>query len=146
MEAINNATLEKIKQQYRQHKKLVWSIAIGTAAAAGGVAFAEHEANKAEAKHVGPRPLPPQVPRPRTAGSWDSPYVRHTSVDIKALGDPGNIIQDVSTGTIYASQNQAARELGVSKTAVFNHLHGKTSQVAGHKLKVVGKAPPESES
>lgn len=145
MEAINNATIEKIKQQYRQHKKLVWSIAIGTASL-GAVAIAEHEANKEASKPVRRTAPPPQIPRPRTAGSWDSPYVRHASVDIKALGDPGNIIQDVSTGTIYASQNQAARELGVSKTAVFNHLHGKTSQVAGHRLKVVGKAPPESDS
>jgi hypothetical protein len=140
--------IKKLKEQYEKHKTIVWTIAIGTAAAGGAVALAEHEANKEQQQRAqqARRNPPPQIPRPRTAGSWDSPYVRHASVDIKALGDPGNIIQDVVTGTIYASQNQAARELGVSKTAVFNHLHGKTSQVAGHKLTVVGKAPPQTES
>ncbi|UVK59340.1 HNH endonuclease [Gordonia phage Pherobrine] len=61
-------------------------------------------------------------------------------VYIEALGDPGNIIQDTTTGTIYASQGQAARELGVYPSRISEHLAGKIPNVQGHVLKNLGKA------
>jgi hypothetical protein len=59
---------------------------------------------------------------------------------IAALGDPGNVIQDIASGMIYASQGEVARKLGVSGTTVSNHLHGKRDHVNGMQFKVVGKA------
>lgn len=61
-------------------------------------------------------------------------------VHVEALGDPGNIIQDITTGTIYASQNQAAKELGVSSWAVSQHLKGEIPDAGGHELVKLGKA------
>lgn len=61
-------------------------------------------------------------------------------VHIEALGDPGNIIQDMTTGTVYASQGQAARELGVSPSVVSKHLAGSMADAGGHILEKLGKA------
>ena len=62
-------------------------------------------------------------------------------VHIEALGDPGNIIQDLTTGTVYASQGQAARELGVNPARISENLAGKIPDVKGHAFKLLGKAP-----
>lgn len=61
-------------------------------------------------------------------------------VFVEALGDPGNIIQDLDTGTIYASQGQAARALGVDPSTVSKHLKGLYDNAGGHTLKNLGKA------
>ncbi|HMT88222.1 MAG TPA: hypothetical protein PKC73_01180 [Dermatophilaceae bacterium] len=61
-------------------------------------------------------------------------------VYIEALGDPGNIIQDMTTGTIYASQNQAAKELGLNASRISQQLHGKATSVEGHVFQKLGKA------
>lgn len=61
-------------------------------------------------------------------------------VYVEALGDPGNIVQDLTTGTIYASQRQAATALGVHPGRVSDHLNGRTADVCGHILKKLGKA------
>lgn len=62
-------------------------------------------------------------------------------VYIEALGDPGNIIQDVATGTVYASQNQAARALGINPARISEQLNGRNPDAAGHVFKKLGKAP-----
>ena len=69
-------------------------------------------------------------------------YKPHATLEvhIEALGDPGNIIQDVTTGTVYASQGQAARELGVSPSLISKHLSGAIADAGGHKLTKLGKA------
>lgn len=59
---------------------------------------------------------------------------------IEPLGDPGNVILDETTGGVFASQGATARALDVHPTRVSDHLHGKTDHVAGHKLKIIGKA------
>lgn len=61
-------------------------------------------------------------------------------VYIEALGDPGNIIQDLTTGTVYASQNQAANALGVNRARISEHLSGQLDSVGGHKFQFLGKA------
>jgi hypothetical protein len=70
--------------------------------------------------------------------TWKSKQVLH--VHVEALGDPGNIIQDTTTGIIYASQGQAARELGVFPARISEHLTGKLPHVKNHKFKILGKA------
>jgi hypothetical protein len=68
-------------------------------------------------------------------------------VYIEALGDPGNIIQDLTTGITYASQNQAAKELGLHRSALTRHLNGTLPNVNGHIFKKIAKAavPPLEE-
>lgn len=62
-------------------------------------------------------------------------------VYVEALGDPGNIIQDTTTGTIYASQGQAARELGLNPARISEQIRGIRDTVNGHTFEVLGKAP-----
>lgn len=61
-------------------------------------------------------------------------------VYIEALGDPGNIVQDLTTGSIYASQGQAAKELGLNPGRVSEQIRGIRDTVNGHQFKVLGKA------
>lgn len=61
-------------------------------------------------------------------------------VYVEALGDPGNIIQDLTTGTIYASQGQAARELGIPASYISQQLTGKRDHINGHIFEKLGKA------
>lgn len=61
-------------------------------------------------------------------------------VYVEALGDPGNIVQDLTTGTIYASQNQAAKELGVYPARLTEHFQGKLPDVNGHVFQKIAKA------
>jgi hypothetical protein len=63
------------------------------------------------------------------------------NIIVTALGDPGNIVQCVETGTVYASQNQAARELGVAAARISEHLQGKLPNVKGFHFEYLGKAP-----
>lgn len=70
--------------------------------------------------------------------NWKSP---HTSqIILPALGDPGNVVQCLETGSIYASQGQAARELGVAPQAVSAHLKGAMPDLKGKHYKRIGKA------
>lgn len=61
-------------------------------------------------------------------------------IHIEALGDPGNVIQDTTTGIVYASQNQAARELGLHASQISQHLHGRDINLEGHSFIKLGKA------
>ncbi len=74
---------------------------------------------------------------PRFWSSGDNNFMR---VFINPLGDPGNVVQCVETGTIYASQGQAARALGVTAAEVSNHVCGKVSHVNGQHFVILGKA------
>lgn len=69
---------------------------------------------------------------------WKSPQT--IEIYVEALGDPGNIIQDLVTGTVYASQNEAARALGVNQGLISRHLAGKLADVKGHTFAKLGKA------
>ena len=69
-------------------------------------------------------------------------YKSHQTLEVfvEALGDPGNIIQDVDTGIIYASQGQAARELGLTPSVLSKHLSGQMENAGGHRFVKLGKA------
>lgn len=59
------------------------------------------------------------------------------------VGNSGNIIKDVTTGTIYPSQNAAAKALGIRADSISKHLSGKNSDAAGHVFEklIDGGAP-----
>jgi hypothetical protein len=61
-------------------------------------------------------------------------------VFVEALGDPGNIVQDTTTGIVYASQGQAARELSLDRARITDHLMGRAPHVKGHIFTRLGKA------
>jgi hypothetical protein len=72
-------------------------------------------------------------------------------VYIEALGDPGNIVQEFidgrPTNNFWASQNQAAKEVGAWASDMSKHLNGKIDHINGRTFKRVGKpvVPPLSD-
>lgn len=123
--------IDKVKEHVRENKKyyvvggvIVGGIAIGTA----GYILGSKTAPKEVMNHISPR----------QTLNWKP--TQTLEVYVEALGDPGNIIQDMTTGTIYASQRQAAEALGVDPSSVSRHLAGKFPDVKGHILKNLGKA------
>ena len=119
--------LDKIKTHFRENKKLYVGIAIGAGVAVVGFAVYSVTREKyvdATAINIG----------------YKNTIEQHIEVHIEALGDPGNIIQDTTTGTVYASQNQAARELGLDPGTLSRHLNGKQEHVNGHVFNKLGTA------
>lgn len=55
-------------------------------------------------------------------------------------GHPGKVILDTTTDRMFKSQNEAAKELGVSVTQIVDHLNGKKDHVLGHHLIDLGRA------
>jgi hypothetical protein len=57
---------------------------------------------------------------------------------IKALGHPGFRIRDNETGIEYPSIHNTAKELGISKTDLQNHLHGRRQDAGGRTFTILG--------
>lgn len=119
--------LDKVKEHFVKHKTVyltVSGVIVGTLVGAAATVYLSKN--------------PTIVNKPIQILTWKSKQT--IEVFVEALGDPGNVIQDVSTGIIYASQGQAARELGLSPARLSEHLHGELDHVKGHVFKLLGKA------
>ena len=125
-----NERVQKVKQHLSDYKA-VYIVGAGclVVGVVGGVAVAKHSA----LVNVNPKQI-------LTYKSTQT-----VEVFVEALGDPGNIVQDTTTGIIYASQGQAARELGVSPSRISEHLAGKLPNVKGHTFTLLGKAAVASQ-
>ncbi|ADD80956.1 gp065 [Rhodococcus phage ReqiPepy6] len=121
-------TIDQVKTHLRENKKVY---IVGGACLAVGVLAGTTLLTK-ESPEIVVNPKIQQIM------SWKPTAT--LKVHIEALGDPGNIIQDVTTGTVYASQGQAARALGVNPARISEHLSGKIPNVQGHSFKFLGKA------
>jgi len=117
--------LEKIKKYFDENKRIYISCVI-TGAVCAGVTLL-----------IAPKTSLSNV-RQFQVLTWKSKQT--VEVFVEALGDPGNIIQDMTTGIIYASQGQAARELKVSPARISENLAGKLPDVKGRIFKKLGKA------
>ena len=126
--------IESVKNHVREHKKVYivgGAVAVVCVAAGAGYAFGVRTTPKNVETLVAPSNTIKGL-------AWKPNQT--IEVIVEALGDPGNIVQDLNTGTIYASQGQAARELGVNASRISEHLAGKLPNVKGHKLVKLGKA------
>ncbi|AVO25294.1 hypothetical protein PBI_GRAVY_54 [Gordonia phage Gravy] len=121
--------LDKVKVHIQENKKvyIVGGVCLAAGLVGGVLIVKGHQ----------PPPIKVQ-PKINQILSW-KPEAK-LEVYIEALGDPGNIIQDTTTGTIYASQGEAARALGVYPARISEHLAGKLEHVQGHVLQNLGKA------
>lgn len=119
---------QKVKNHFSENKKLYIGIAIGAGVTA--TAFVCYVLLNKSGKFS------------QTAVVVGAHNTVNQTIDIhiEALGDPGNIIQDTVTGSVYASQNQAARELGMNPSRLSKHLAGKADNVDGHVFVKLGKA------
>lgn len=119
--------LTRIKTHLRENKKLYVGLGLGiVAGAAAGVLLTRTNADTVVNSKI------------YQVLAWKPQAT--LEVYIEALGDPGNIVQDTTTGTIYASQNQAANALGLHKSQVSQYLNGKNVDLNGHDLIKLGKA------
>jgi hypothetical protein len=119
-------SIEKVKAHVKKNRKIYISGTIGVALGLAGGVVIFHSPALVNAKQV-------------QLLTWKSK--QKLEVHVEALGDPGNIIQDIDTGTIYASQGQAARELGLDPAAISKHMNGLTPNVRGRRFAKLGKAP-----
>jgi len=71
----------------------------------------------------------------KAIGIWNTQIA--TLITIDAPGNSGNVIQDLSTGIVYPSQNSAAKALGINPSNLSSHLNGKNPDVAGHIFKKI---------
>lgn len=126
--------IDQIKKHVQDNKKyyIIGGVVIGVVSAgAAGYILGTKTAPKEVENLV--------VPSIKQQGIvWKSPPT--LEVHIEALGDPGNIIQDTTTGTIYASQGQAAKALGVHPSRIGEQLKGVRDHVDGHEFIKLGKA------
>lgn len=64
--------------------------------------------------------------------NWKSPHTSKTvQINIPRKGNSGNVIRDTATGTIYPSQNEVVKALGVDPSNLSRHLNGKYPDADG---------------
>ncbi len=64
---------------------------------------------------------------------------QQVTIELPARGHRRNVIVNDNTGEIFASQNEAARKLGVSPACVSQHLNGSRDNLNGVVLKNLGE-------
>lgn len=126
--------IENIKNHVREHKKVY--VIGGTVAAVGAAAGVGYILGVRTA----PKNVETLVAPSNTINGLAWKPTQTIEVVVEALGDPGNIIQDLTTGTIYASQGEASRALGVSRSAITRHLQSGATLSNNHELVKLGKA------
>ncbi|WKW86840.1 hypothetical protein SEA_CONLEY_54 [Gordonia phage Conley] len=126
---------DKVKTHIQENKKvyIVGGVIVGGSAALAGAYILGTKTSPKEVENL----VAPSI-RQNAGLIWKSPPT--IEVHIEALGDPGNIIQDLTTGKIYASQNQAAKAVGATASQISKHLAGQTNFVNGHEFVKLGKA------
>lgn len=120
-----NERIEKIKTHFKENKKVYIGTSIGFVVGGVGVLLSNNTPTMVKVQEI-------------MNIKYKSPTI--VQLILAALGDPGNVVQCDETGTIYASQGQAAKELGVSPAMVSKHLNGNAEHVGGKHLKKLGKA------
>lgn len=120
-----NKHLERIKTHFRENRNFYIGLGVGLAVGTTGVVIFS------KLQTTG------NISLPRFWSPGDNNIM---TVFINPLGDPGNVIQCVETGTVYASQGQAARELGISKTSISNAVRNGDSVSGGQHFLFLAKA------
>jgi hypothetical protein len=125
------SNIDSIKKHFKKNKVVYISTVCGVGVGlVAGVLISKNMVNKttvAEMKNV---------------VAWKPTQITKQVIEVtvEALGDPGNVVQDTTTGIIYASQNQAAKALGVSPSTMSQHLSGRVDNLKGHAFIKLGKA------
>ena len=122
--------IAKIKQHVKDNKQIYISCGVTGVVAVVGTLIVVSQRGETN-------------PLIHSAGNFNYKPTTHNKVTIKtfeALGDPGNVVHDLTSGAYYPSQGAAARVLGIPPGRVSEHLHGKSSHAGGHVLEVIGKA------
>lgn len=122
-----NQRIEKIKTHFKDNKNTYIGTTVGVVVGAASVIFVTRNPTDVSVENKIQQIL-----------SWKPQAT--LEVYIEALGDPGNIVQDTTTGTIYASQGQAAKALGVTASDMSKHLNGIRAHLDGHVFEKLGKA------
>lgn len=121
---VNLPGLEKIKIHFRENKKLY--IAGGISLTVGVVGGAFLTSNGV------------QIVDSFKLVNWKS---SHESVTVLVRrGHPGNIVKNLETGELFASQNRAAAMNGINKGEMSKHLRGLQESINGLHFEKLGEA------
>lgn len=120
--------IEKIKNHLKENYKIY--IALGAGVVIGG-AVVYFTKSSPTTVNIG-NGIANQIKIESTIGN----------LTIQAPGNSGNILLD-DLGNLYASQNAAAKALGVDKRLVSSHLHGDRDHVMGRTLTKVLDGSPQ---
>lgn len=122
-------TINKIKKHVVEHKEVYISIAATSVITAAATILVINRAQ-----------IHSQVTQ-KAVISWRPVMEQNTNVIIQAPGNSGNVLQD-DLGNIFASQNSAAKILGVDPRTIREHLNGRVDNVMGRTLtKVIDGSP-----
>jgi hypothetical protein len=72
--------------------------------------------------------------------NWKSPTNNVVTTTMARRGHPGNMVQCVQTGEVFASVRRAAEVMNLHRRDIFNHLHGEAPDVKGYTFKNLGEA------
>lgn len=117
--------LTRIKTHLRENKKLYVGLGLGIVVGAAGAVLLTRNNAAIQANMT------------RIFSPGENNLVQ---IYLAPLGDPGNVVQCLETGTTYASQGELARSLGVNKSLVSQHLRGLLPDLSGKHYEVLGKA------
>jgi len=115
-----NTKVEKIKNHFKENKKLYIGLGIGAVVGvAGTIIFKKNDGNQAIVDSF-------------KLVNWKSPHTSQLiQVAIPRRGNSGNAIQCDQTGTIFPSQNLAAKEMDLNAGNLSQQLNGKIPSVNG---------------
>jgi hypothetical protein len=125
-----NEKIEKIKKHIVENK-LVYILGAGAFAAGTGVGLT-----------IGIRQI---VVTDVANVKWHSPTINNIIASVERRGHPGNVIRCNETGEIFASQNHAAKLMGLNPGSLSSHLSGKYDHANGYTFEKLGEAVTSQE-
>lgn len=125
-----NTRIEKIKKHVVDHKEVYIAVAVTavTTAAITILIVQRAQINSSVTQ--------------KAILSWKPIMEQKANIIIQAPGNSGNILQD-DLGNIFASQNSAAKALGVDPRAIREHLQGRSTNIMGRTLTKVLDGSPQ---
>jgi hypothetical protein len=119
--------IEKVKNHIREHKEVYLAAAGGAFVGAVGVLLLRDSPAMISIKEI-------------MNFKYKSPTTAISQIILPALGDPGNVVEEIESHTFFNSQGLYGRLHGIKPSEVSRHLRGELPDLNGKHLRVVGKA------
>jgi hypothetical protein len=132
-----NDKVEEVKAHIRTHRqKYIFAGSCVLSAAAGAGAM----------KVLGAEQIAIVDSIKLTLLSWKSPTTNTITQLLVRRGHPGNVVQCLETGEVFASQNAAAVSMGLNPGEVSKQVRGLIPDVRGHTFMMLGEAIAPSQN
>jgi DNA endonuclease I-HmuI-like, NUMOD-like domain len=71
---------------------------------------------------------------------WKPTTTNNVTTILMRLGHPGNMVRCIETGEVFASQNRAAKVMGIKASNLCSHLNGRHPHAGGYHFERIGEA------